>query len=85
MASLMQLQKEVERARRYLYRLESKLHRAQYKTDKERLQLVLSAFKRKYPNEILGLNVPAIAGILPHASRTHDKRILREALAEKYG
>ena len=88
MTQVTELEKEIEKTRQYLHRLETRLQRARYRkvqTEKERLQKVESEFKRKYPNEKLHPDVLSIAGILPYASRAHDKQILRQALAEKYG
>ncbi len=93
MTAITELEKEIERTRQYLQKLESKLHRVRYGKDermkheveKERLHRVELEFRRKYSNVTLGPNVLSIAGILPSAGRAHDKKILRQALAEKYG
>jgi len=88
MTALTELEKEIEKTRQYLGRLESKLQQARYGeigTGRERLDRALSEFMEKYPTERLGPNVLSILGILPYASRAYDKKILRHALAEKYG
>ena len=93
MTGVTQLEREIEKTRQYLHRLESRLQRVPYKrakrekheTDQEPLRRVELEFRRKYPNETLAPNILSIAGILPYASRAHDKKILRQALAEKYG
>ena len=56
-----------------------------HEAEKERMHRVESEFRRKYPNVTLSPNVLSIAGILPSVGRAHDKKILRQALAEKYG
>ena len=64
---------------------EKKGKKVKRETDQEKLERVQAEFRKKFPNESLGRNVLSIVGILPKASRAHDKKILREALAEKYG
>lgn len=90
MKSTTELQKEIRKTRQHLYKLESRLYAVNFRkartlNEKERLQRVQAEFRKKYPNETLHPDILALVGILPYASRAHDKEILRQALAEKYG
>jgi len=90
MKSATELQKEIKKTRQRLSNLESELRWVHYRnvrqvTERERLKRVQAEFRKKYPNETLHPDILSMVGILPHASRNHDKDILRQALADKYG
>ena len=73
-----------------MYSLESMLHEVHYRkareiTEEERAKRIQAEFRKKYLNETLHPDILSLVGVLPHASRTHDKEILIQALGEKYG
>ena len=90
MKSATELQKEIRKTRQRLHNLETELQQVHYRnvkqvTEREKLKRVQAEFRKKYPNETLHPDILSLVGILPHTSRNHDKDILRQVLADKYG
>jgi hypothetical protein len=92
MKTATELEKEIHRTKRHLEKLEKSLQKMRSpklytitSIDRERLEKAKLQFTKKYPNDTLHPDILFIAGILPHSTRTDDKAILKQGLAEKYG
>ncbi len=83
------LQRELIKARRYLFRLEYKVFKTQQKlmgrTEEERIKRLEVELKRKYPDTKVDRELLSLVGTLPKIPRSMERQALAEAIAEKYG
>jgi len=87
MRSATELQREIQKTRQHLSRLENELHRVRHgmprrESEQERLARVETEFKKKYPNMEIERSILRLVGTLPKSGS--DRKLIAEAIAEKY-
>jgi hypothetical protein len=91
MRSATELQKEIQKTRQHLNKLETQLHRMKYRklagteNEEQRIRRVEAEFKRKYPNIDISRNLLRLVGTEPYNPRWKDKEVTRQIIAERYG
>jgi len=87
MRSATELQREIQKTKQHLNRLQSELHRVRHgmpgrESRQDRLARVEAEFRKKYPNIEIDRSILKLVGALPN--RGSDRKLIAEAIAEKY-
>ena len=87
MKSATELQREIQKTRQYLLRLETQLRKITYRetkreSEEERLQRLEREIRREYSNAHIDRSILKLVGTLP--SRGSDSKLIAEAIDEKY-
>jgi predicted RNase H-like nuclease (RuvC/YqgF family) len=89
MKTVTELEKEIQKTRHRLNKLQSQLRKVQYRTptksetEARRIRKLELELRRKYPNAQVDRSILKLVGTLPR--RGSDQRLMAEAIAEKYG
>ena len=89
MTSVTELQHRIRKTRKYLYRLETELHRAENvatgkEAEERRIERLEKAFKKKYPYLEIDRSILMLVGTEPYNPPSEDKAVNRRILAERY-
>lgn len=90
MKTATELQKEIQKTRNYLRKLEMQLRRVGYRpvkreTEEQRIKRLEAEFKKKYPNLEVDTSILKLVGTEPYNPPSKDKEVTRRIIAERYG
>lgn len=89
MKTATELEKEIQKTRQYLNKLETRLREVQYRmptgreAEEQRIRRLELELRRRYPNVQVDRSILKLVGILPR--RGSDQKLIAEAIAEKHG